>query len=187
MFMPLYAIIILINFNPYINQSVSIPLQKIIYSIVFVFTILLPLLTALALKRLKIVESIYMRKTQERRWPFALTILWYYLCFEILLKLNLPASFYLMMIGAIVVIAIALLITFFWKISVHMLGIGGLLGATIAISFRFQLDLTFIIVGAVLVAGLIGYARLKTKSHSYKQVYIGFIIGVITEFFAVFL
>ena len=89
------------------------------------------------------------------------------------------------MIGAITVILIAYFITLRWKISVHMIGIGGVIGAMIGLSHRFQFDHFYLIMALFFVAGMIGYARMKTKSHNYRQVYAGFIIGVVVEYVAV--
>lgn len=187
MFMPLYAMIILFQFNPYVQQSISHELQNVVFIILVIFTIIFPVLTAFILKKLKVIDDLYMKKAEQRKWPFTLTVLWYYLCFEILLKLQLPNSLYLMMVGAIAVIAIALLVTLKWKISVHMLGVGGLLGALIGLNYRFNLDWLLIVMAITLLSGLIGFARLETNSHSAKQVYAGFLIGFIIELGAVLL
>jgi hypothetical protein len=187
MFMPLYAMVILFRFNPYVSQSINENLQNLIYIIIAAFTIVFPLLTALLLKKLKVISSLYMKNAEERKWPFTLTVLWYYVCFEILLKLQLPKSIYLMMIGAITVVTVALLVTLKWKISVHMLGIGGMLGALIGLSYRFNLDWLSIVLATVLMSGLVGFARLETKSHNPTQVYVGFIVGFCIEFIAVLL
>lgn len=89
------------------------------------------------------------------------------------------------MVGAISAIGISLIITTRWKISIHMLGIGGVIGAIIGISQRFQFDHSLLLMGLILFAGLIGFARLKTNSHNYRQVYAGFILGVAIEWMAV--
>ncbi len=187
MFMPLYAIIILFQFNPYVSQSLNEHVQNLVYLIVTLFTIVFPVLTAVLLLKFNVISSLYMKNAQERKWPFTLTVLWYYLCFEILLKLQLPKSIYLMIIGAITVVTIALIVTLKWKISVHMLGVGGLLGALIGISYRFSLDWLLIILAVTLISGLVGYARLETRSHNPNQVYVGFIIGLSIELVAVLL
>ena len=60
-------------------------------TILSVFTILLPLITAIVLQRLGIVKSIYMKTAKERKWPFLLSVLWYYLGFELLTNIpNIP-------------------------------------------------------------------------------------------------
>lgn len=185
LFMPVYAMLLIFEFNPYIDLQIPKNVQIIVLSILSIFTILLPLLTAIILHKLGVVKSIYMKTAEERKWPFLLSVLWYYLGFELLTNVSLPASLYLIMIGAITVILIAHFITLRWKISVHMLGVGGVIGAMIGLSQRFQFNHFYIILFLFFVAGLIGYARLKTNSHNYRQVYAGFILGIMIEWIAV--
>ena len=123
LFMPVYAMVLIFEFNPYIYLQVPNSIQAIVLTILSVFTILLPLITAIVLQKLGVVKSIYMKTAEERKWPFLLSVLWYYLGFEILTNLALPISLYLLMIGAITVILIAYFITLRWKISVHRLPI----------------------------------------------------------------
>jgi hypothetical protein len=66
-----------------------------------------------------------------------------------------------------------------------MLGIGGLIGAIIGISHRFQFDHSNLIMLLLIFAGLIGFARLKTHSHNYRQVYVGFLLGFLVEWISV--
>ena len=185
LFMPVYAMVLIFEFNPYINLQVPNSIQVIVLSILSIFTIFLPLISAIFLKKFGVIKSIYMKTAEERKWPFLLSVLWYYIAFTLLTNLALPISLYLLMIGAISVILIAHFITLRWKISIHMLGIGGVIGGMIGLSQRFQFDHFYLILILFFVAGLIGYARLKTKSHTYRQVYAGFILGVIVEWISV--
>ena len=89
------------------------------------------------------------------------------------------------MIGATCIVGVALVITSRWKISIHMLGIGGVIGAIIGISQRFQFDHSILLIALILFAGLIGYSRLKTNSHNFRQVYAGFIVGIAVEWICV--
>ena len=187
LFMPVYTVLLIFNFNPYIQVQVSDDLQKLVLLVLTVCTIVLPLITAFVMQRFGLINSLFMKTAEERKWPFLFSILWFYLGFEILTKLPLPKSLYLLMIGALVILFIAHTITLRWKISIHMLGIGGLIGALIGLSQRFQYDHFIMISIVVLLAGFIGYARLKTNSHNFQQVYAGFIIGLIIEWIVTFL
>jgi hypothetical protein len=185
LFMPSYAFSLLMYANPYINMMISGSTKNVVIIILSLFTIVLPILTAIILKQLRVIDSIYMKTTEERKWPFVFTLVWYYMAFQLLAKLYIPQSFLLLMLGAISAIGLSLIITLRWKISIHMLGIGGLIGAIIGISHRFQFDHSLLLIALILFAGLIGFARLKTKSHNYRQVYAGFILGVAVEWMVV--
>ena len=185
LFMPSYAFSLLMYTNPYINMMISDSTKNVVIIILSLFTIVLPILTAIILKQLRVIDSIYMKTTEERKWPFVFTLVWYYMAFQLLAKLYIPQSFLLLMLGAISAIGLSLIITLRWKVSIHMLGIGGLIGAIIGISHRFQLDHSNLIMLLLIFAGLIGFARLKTHSHNYRQVYVGFLLGFLVEWISV--
>ncbi|MDG1189024.1 MAG: hypothetical protein P8N00_00615 [Flavobacteriales bacterium] len=185
LFMPSYAFSLLMYTNPYINMMISDSTKNVVIIILSLFTIVLPILTAIILKQLRIIDSIYMKTTEERKWPFVFTLVWYYMAFQLLAKLYIPQSFLLLMLGAISAIGLSLIITLRWKVSIHMLGIGGLIGAIIGISHRFQFDHSNLIMLLLIFAGLIGFARLKTHSHNYRQVYVGFLLGFLVEWISV--
>jgi hypothetical protein len=185
LFMPSYAFSLLMYTNPYINMMISDSTKNVVIIILSLFTIVLPILTAIILKQLRVIDSIYMKTTEERKWPFVFTLVWYYMAFQLLAKLYIPQSFLLLMLGAICAIGLSLIITLRWKVSIHMLGIGGLIGAIIGISHRFQFDYSNLIMLLLVFAGLIGFARLKTHSHNYRQVYVGFLLGFLVEWISV--
>ena len=185
LFMPSYAFGLLMYNNPYINMMISDSTKTIILIILSLFTIGLPIITAVILKQMRVIDSIYMKTSEERKWPFIFTLAWYYLALQLLSKLYIPQSFLLLMLGAISAIGLALIITLKWKVSIHMLGIGGVIGAIIGISQRFQFDHTNLLIILLLFAGLVGFARLKTHSHNYRQVYVGFLLGVAVEWLTI--
>lgn len=185
LFMPSYAFSLLMYTNPYINMMISDSTKNVVIIILSLFTIVLPIVTAILLKQLRVIDSIYMKSSEERKWPFVFTLVWYYLAFQLLAKLYIPQSFLLLMLGAISAIGLSLIITLRWKVSIHMLGIGGVIGAIIGISQRFQFDHSNLIMVLIVFAGLIGFARLKTHSHNYRQVYVGFLLGVFVEWVSV--
>ena len=185
LFMPLYAFGLLIYTNPYINMMITETSKYFTLGILLVFTIILPILTSVLFKLFGLIDSLYMKTAKERRWPFLLTLIWYYMGIQLLTRIYVPQSFLLLMIGATCIVGVALVITSRWKISIHMLGIGGVIGAIIGISQRFQFDHSILLIALILFAGLIGYSRLKTNSHNYRQVYAGFIVGIAVEWICV--
>ena len=185
LFMPLYAFGLLIYTNPYINMMITETGKYFTLGILLVFTIILPILTSVLFKLFGLIDSLYMKTTKERRLPFLLTLIWYYMGIQLLTRIYVPQSFLLLMIGATSIVGVALVITSRWKISIHMLGIGGVIGAIIGISQRFQFDHSILLIALILFAGLIGYSRLKTNSHNFRQVYAGFIVGIAVEWICV--
>jgi len=83
----------------------------------------------------------------------------------------------LFVLGGGLCILMAALINLRWQISTHMMGIGGLIGALLAICFFMQLPILTAICICFIVAGAIGFARLAIQAHTPSQVYIGFFVG----------
>ena len=75
------------------------------------------------------------------------------------------------------IIIIVVIINLWWKISTHMIGIGGVFGLITALAINLSLNLFFQIIVIALVAGIIGYARLKLNSHKPLEIYAGFLAG----------
>ena len=86
-----------------------------------------------------------------------------------------------LVLGAMLILFLAVIISNFWKISLHMLGIGGVFGAFLAFQYLFGGKL-FLIITLLFCAGLVGFARVNENAHNLKQVYLGFIIGTCIEF-----
>ncbi len=80
-----------------------------------------------------------------------------------------------------ILLIITLIISFFWRISFHTIGIGGILGLLFYLQvFQAQLfsNLTFALIPAIVItAGIIGSARLYLNAHTPSQIYVGYIVG----------
>ena len=87
-----------------------------------------------------------------------------------------------MVLAAGLTILIAYFLSFRYKISIHMIGIGGLAGVLFGLARILNADLLELILITVIVAGLLGTARLSLSAHQPGQVYSGFLIGFATEY-----
>ena len=142
-----------------------------------VFSLILPLLSVFILLLTKKIDSLEMPKKEERFLPILFGSIWmilgFYFMKEIFSYAPIMKSIYL---GAIYVMLIALLITKKWKISLHMLAIGGATGVFIILEFLFGQNLMLLLI-TILISGILGYSRLSLKAHSLNQIYAGFILG----------
>jgi membrane-associated phospholipid phosphatase len=68
-----------------------------------------------------------------------------------------------------------------------MIGIGGLIGALLAISFFMQMPVFTALSVCLIVAGCVGFARLQLNAHTPNQVYAGFVFGCLVQFSLFFL
>ena len=144
----------------------------------------MPVIISIILKELKLISSLHMQKKEERMLPFLLTGTLYYGVIYLLDSVwNLPLNplIYKFMFGATLSIIIGMLITFNWKISVHMIGIGGVVGIATVLSKTGPEVLLYLLSVLIIIAGLIGFGRLQLKAHSLNQIIAGFLLGFSCE------
>ena len=141
------------------------------------FSLVLPLLSVLILLLTKQIESLEMPKKEERFLPILFAsiymILGFYFMKDIFSYAPIMKSIYL---GAIYIMLVALLITKVWKISLHMLAIGGATSVFIMLELLFGQNLIILLI-TILISGVLGFARLSLKAHDLNQIYTGFTIG----------
>jgi hypothetical protein len=159
----------------------SMEVQLFLYALTFLATFISPVLGSLALLKLGAISSLEMNTKEERKIPYLLTAVFYFAESYFLIRLDLPVLLQSLFLGTTLLILMALVINIFWKISSHMIGIGGMCGMMLAISYRLQIDLHLTLMALFLIAGLVAYARLRLEAHSAAQVYAGFFLGLVVQ------
>ncbi|MCD6543021.1 MAG: hypothetical protein J7K34_00775 [Flavobacteriaceae bacterium] len=128
------------------------------------------------------IKNYHLESINERKFPIIFFIILSIMVGKMLLKTQivdlLGFSFY----GISFALSIAyLLFKFNIKTSLHTLGIGGIIGFVIVMSYEYQLNFNLLIACLFILSGLIAFSRLKLKAHVPKEIYLGFIIGFITQ------
>ena len=67
-----------------------------------------------------------------------------------------------------------------WKISAHLVGMGGLIGAIAAVNSMHQLGLLPLLAVLIALTGLVASARLLSSDHTQAQVLAGGALGFIS-------
>ena len=174
-----YGILILFFISGTFLSYLAGPVKNIVLIIIAVNTIILPLSVVPLYISQKIIKSIHMESARERIIPLVMNSIFFYLGFYLLNKLQVPELIKMYVFASFSVVVVTLLVSLKWKISIHMMGIGGLTGAIISISWHLGVDMKAVWMGLILCGGLIGFARLELNKHTPAQVYSGFFIGLV--------
>lgn len=180
--MPTYALFFLLHHSTYFETTTSFHEKSALYSIVILNTLLLPVLISYILVRRGWIHSFEMAKKEERIIPYISNAILMLVAYYMMRSLMLPKIFYLMLLGAAGSVVFAIIINLKWKISIHMIGIGALVGTFFGLSHFMMIDLRFPILITLLIAGLLGSARLTLGAHNPLQIYAGFFIGFFCEY-----
>lgn len=176
--LPAVGIIVLFNSGSILDY-LPFEAKKIILIIVFISTAILPLTFVPFYIFQKIIKNIYMDNNKERLIPFFITSVLYFFAYYLLVRLGAPVTINVFILASAIAVFVLFLLSIKWKVSAHMLGIGGLTGALIAISFRLDINLIYFILAAIIVSGTLGYSRLKLEKHNQFEVYFGWLAGLL--------
>ncbi len=151
------------------------------------------------MKMLDFIESYEMKDKSERIGPLIATGV-FYLWLFVNLKDNssIPPAFSFFVLGTTIGLFMALFLNSFTKISLHTIGIGGLLAGTFFIRYFFSYDsfilhlpigsfivhTNLVLLCVIIVAGLVGTSRLFLKAHEEMDVYGGYIVGIFAQIVA---
>jgi hypothetical protein len=80
--------------------------------------------------------------------------------------------------------AVALVLNNNYKISMHGIGVGGLMGLMTVILFEGQLDSGLPYMIAVLISGAVMSARKIVSDHHWFDIITGFLLGFCTQLIA---
>lgn len=181
-FMPIITLAIIFYYNPYVVFNIPKNTHSAIFAIVAVYTILIPLLSSILLKKLNFIESLEMESSNERRLPFLISGFSFFFCCFMLQKYPALILLSFVVLGASIAMLLTIIINFRYKISAHMIGIGGLVGTLTGLDILLGVDYRFLIVLFIFISGILGSARLLLGAHKPGQVYLGFMIGFLSEF-----
>jgi hypothetical protein len=185
--MPLAAMGLMIGTDPVVSLVLTLKMKGMILSLVFITTILVPLLLIYVVYRFGVIRSFYMRTREERAIPLLVIAVFYYLTYYLLKGLHLPQTFHMYMLGATLMIILLILFNFFRKVSLHMAGLGALTGLMTGIAFQYERNTSWVILACIILSGVVGSARLKLDAHQPSDLYLGWLAGAILMFLTGFL
>jgi len=177
LFIPFYMLLVLFNVNTSFALMIPLKAKYLLLGLVFLTTILFPVLIVLVFYRVKLVKSFYLHSREERIYPLLAAAIFYYLTYYLLKRFPISFIFSYYMLGSTFLTICTLIISFYRKISLHMIGIGGMTGLLMGLSINLGIDLTWFLIPVILLAGMLGFARLKSNSHKPSEIYSGFLVG----------
>ncbi len=142
-------------------------------------TCIFPLIFLSVLRHFKLVKDLHVEVREQRLIPYLFTVLCYLVAAYYLYYCHSPQWFVMFMVGSAITVLVMALINLKWKISAHMAGIGGVIALVYQIHVLglSAFDLFWLLCICIILAGLLGSARLALKRHDIWQVLAGAIVG----------
>lgn len=184
--MPSLGFLLLFNSGTYLAY-LPYEYKKMIFLIVLLCTFIIPVSVLPFFLYQKIIFDINMTQARERIAPLVISFILLILCYFLLRRVPVPDDYLAFCLGCAASIFVVLIVMSKWKISLHMVGIGGFLGLIIYLIIKMQVNLGFYLILSILAAGLIGTARLALNAHKPVEIYTGFVGGLIIIASAMFI
>ncbi len=153
--------------------------RMIILLTIFGITCIIPLIIVVLLHKMKFIADYELDNRNERYYPYLATTACYMFATLYIFNINAPLWLTAFMAGGTLACVVALIITYWWKISAHTAGMGGLTALLFAIHSNGleAFNIFWLICLAIILSGLVGTVRVYQRHHTFLQVLAGFFNG----------
>ncbi|RYD77230.1 MAG: hypothetical protein EOP53_13325 [Sphingobacteriales bacterium] len=187
-FLPLYAVWFIAYVHPSFLSGFSDGMRLRTVLITAQNAVFYPLFSVLLLKGVGFISSIFLRTQKDRIIPYMACGIFFFWTFIVFKEQGLfPKILPSFMLGVFLASSAALLANIYFKISMHAIGVGGVVGLFIIIAGTNTMLMTWPLGIALLVAGLVCSARLLITDHTPKDIYSGLAAGLLAQFVAAYI
>lgn len=199
LFMLMYLLMLYLKVNPYLFPYNSEKDMTMITLVILFTSVIIPIISILLMLGVGFIDSIQMHKKTDRVGPLMVTGIFYiWLYLNIRTHSAVPIPYATFLLGTLFSMAMAFFINNFSKISLHAVGLGGLLigvlylliyyGETYLIfvigSTAYSIHYLILMLVLLVLMGMVLSARLYLGAHINKDIYGGFVVGVLGQFLA---
>jgi len=199
LFLPIYAFLLYVSIDHYTTLLIRSEEASLHYnyllSLQVLLAVIIPLGSLYVMYRSKIVSSMHLHERKERIPVFVITLFYYMLTYYFMRKIHVTnldflGAFMSFLSAGMILTFLSLVITFFWKISIHAIGISGLAGGFLGFSeilypIQNAEEMMYLNVFILLMVGVVGTSRLVLNAHSLSQIIAGTFLGFTVEYLVV--
>ena len=182
-YLPLVGLVALFLFSYMSLLPLAYKLPMLL--MVYISTILMPSLLIHLYRKFQGWTSKELGRKERRVVPYLISILCYFGCFFLMEYRNTPRVISIILVAALVIQMVCALINVWWKIYTHTAAIGGVAGGLVVYSIAFSSNPIWWLAFVILLAGMVGTARMILRQHTLAQVVTGFLVGVVCALFII--
>ncbi len=125
-----------------------------------------------------------MPTARERTIPLMTTMIFYFWVshvFNSMPNVTVPLILKILLLGNFWGIIVLFMINIFTKVSMHTAAAGGMVGILIVLNILSPINLVMPVFVALVLAGLIGTARIILGVHQRGDIWLGYIVGIVVQ------
>ena len=185
LFIPVYISWFLVSQQPHLFASFT-PTEKVITIIRFaVFYTFFPLVTVLLARGLGFLDSIFLRTQRERIIPYIACGVYYFFMWYVLRNQpQFTREVVILSMAIWIASSLGLIANIYMKISMHAMSVGVMATFILLLAAGRGSGFGLFVSIALLITGLVCTARFIVSDHTQKEVYIGLLVGVVSQLIA---
>lgn len=173
--LPLYAVVFLLTCTPFAYYPAG---AKFYFGwVIVLYGAVVPVLAVGVLRSLGRISDWRIDERRERLWPLLIGTVCYVLCAVTLAKIPSAAFLRKFMLAAACCEGMCLVVSFYWKISLHLTAMGAAAALLVVMSVADPGRSLVPFVLTVFGAGALASARLYLGCHNGVQIFAGFSAG----------
>lgn len=153
--------------------------KLIVLGVVYSFTVLVPTLAIFLYRKINGYAMQDVGKRRVRFMSFLLTIISYSFCFVMMSRLNIPWYMTDIILAALIIMIVCIVVNVKWQLSEHSAGAGAIIGVLVSFSHLFGYNPVVWLSLFILVAGVLGTARIVLRRNTLCEVMVSFIVGLV--------
>ncbi|HDZ15232.1 hypothetical protein LCGC14_0928650 [marine sediment metagenome] len=179
LFIPLAGTVAYFTVTPKYSPAT---LQTHIFLPVLILTVIIPVIAFFILKNIGIVSSALTPSMEERKYPLYIHIILLLIVVYKVIPGQYTFELHYYFIGLIASALTTLLLLFLRvKASMHVMGLGSLFMFLVCLSIHFEINITLAVSVLTLITGLVATSRLYLRAHSKVEVFVGFLVGLLSQ------
>lgn len=183
LFIPLYVSWFLAFVHPSYFSGFSVLGKKKLLMLITINAFAFPAITVLLLRALGFIDSILLKTQKDRIIPYIASGTFFFWTQYVLREQNyVPRILVAFMFGVFISSSAALIANIYYKVSMHAIGMGGLIGLFLVIMQQNTMLMTWPLSLVILLAGLVCTSRMIVSDHRPKEIYMGLLIGLVCQF-----
>jgi hypothetical protein len=185
LFIPLYVTYFLAFIHPGYFAGYGAGQKYFLLVRVGLNMIFFPLVFVLLSKAVGFIDSVFLKTQKDRIIPYiacGIFFFWTYLVFRN--QPEIPTILTSFTFAVFISSSAALMANIYFKISMHAIGVGGIIGLFLVIMQQNTMLMTIPLSVAFLITGLVCTSRMIVSDHQPKEIYTGLLMGIICQLVA---
>ena len=175
----------LIFLHPTYFQALDAKSRMMKLLVVINNNVFFPLLVVALMRALGFNKSVLLKTQKERIVPYIASITFFFWTYYVFRNQpEVPRVLVNMCRGMFFATAAALVLNNYFKISMHGIAVGGMLGMMLVVMVLGELPSIFHVVAAGLITVVVAFARKIVSDHQWFDILAGIVLGLATQVLA---